>query len=108
MNLRKLINYVKGRIKSAMNKTIEAWVTGEIETEPSCTDRFFGRIEEAFDEYSDLGFESTFDNFKEYDENLHFSVRTLRDRGPGASEKKYGADICIIASIQDSEGNGDK
>src|SRR5262245_11127220 len=59
---------------------------GEIETEPSLTDRFLGGIDVAFEGDSRL-------------EGVTLRSRTMRPSGPHAPEAEFGADLAIILHV---------
>jgi len=58
-----------------------------METEPSITDRFLNELERIFEQQGEK-------------ENIVFRARTLRDRGPHASEHRFGADFCGVLDIR--------
>lgn len=74
-------------ISKAEEQAIEGIVESRTETEPSITDRFLARIEAVFEEHGEKN-------------GLRLRARTLRDRGPGAPERRFGADFCAVLDIR--------
>lgn len=74
-------------IERAVERTIADVAEGESENEADTTSRLASRIKDELNGL-DLG-----------DVRIHASVRTLQDRGPGAAEKRYGADLLIVLRI---------
>jgi hypothetical protein len=56
-----------------------------VEQEPHLTDRMLGQIEQAIDGYRSKG--------------VVWAAKTLTDHGPGAQERRYGADFIGVLSI---------
>jgi len=78
-----------GELISGAEKQITQQIAlGELDTETSITDRFMDRVRAVFEQHGRI-----------HDDGILFIVRTLRDRGTGAPEKKYGADICGILHV---------
>ena len=73
-------------IGQAEKEAIDSMKDGKIETEPSITDRLSEKIEQVFKQHVKKN-------------SITFDVRVLRDRGPGASERKYGADVCAVLNV---------
>ena len=87
---RGIVKYFVKLIKKAEENIIMKINDGRVETEPSVTDRFFQEVERVFEENGEKN-------------GICFRVRTLRDRGPNAPEKKFGADICGVLNVKLSE-----
>lgn len=73
-------------VESAEHVATRGLDEGRIETEPTLTDRFLGALEEAFGN----GIEA---------DGYFMRVRTLRDRGPNAPEREFGADIVSVLRV---------
>lgn len=84
-NYRGLVRAVARRISNAAEITVEDLERGDIQQEPSMTDRLLGGIRHAIDGYRSKG--------------VIWRAITLTDRGKGAQEKKYGADFAGVLSI---------
>ena len=76
-------------VESAEHTVTRGLGVGLIETEPSLTDRFLGALDNAF------GTEIESDGY-------YLSVRTLRDRGPNAPEREFGADVVSVLRVDTS------
>lgn len=72
-------------IAAATNRTVAALREGRIEQEPAMTDRMLGSIEEAINGRSIRG--------------IRWYAKTLKDRGPAAQEKTFGADFIGVLNI---------
>jgi hypothetical protein len=70
-------------ITKAERRTIDEMKNGEIETEPSATDRFLGKIKDVCEELVN-------------DYGVVFKARTLGDRGKDSPESEFGADFCGV------------
>lgn len=75
-------------VKKAEHKIIEEIKNGEVEDEPSITNRFIERTKTYLEESEG----------KLVKHNLH--IRTLLDRGPKAPEREFGADICGVLDVE--------
>ncbi len=73
-------------MQRAEDNIIQGIKDERIETEPSVTDRFLREIELIFEEHGER-------------ENIRFRARTLRDRGPNAPEREFGADFCGVLDV---------
>ena len=73
-------------VEAAENNAIRGLNKGHIETEPSLTDRFLGGLEVAFGNDT-CGLRS---------DHFDLQLRTLRDRGPNAPEREFGADLVCV------------
>jgi len=80
------VQRVVATLEAAEGMTIRSFQEGRIETEPTFTDRFLGAVEMAFGETVRV-------------RDYKFKARTLRDRGPGAPENEFGADLCGVLDI---------
>ncbi|MEZ2416210.1 hypothetical protein ACA086_14715 [Muriicola sp. E247] len=85
-----IIQEITNRIANSTEKVLDGRLKGEIETEPSFTDRLLARIETDFEKPL----------FADNQGDISISARTLRDRGRGSSEKKYGADIATVLDVE--------
>jgi len=74
-------------VSEAEGQVIEGIRGGAIETEPSATDRFLGTLELVTRQHVQ-------------ESGILFRARTLRDRGPKASEKEFGADFCGVLNVR--------
>jgi len=74
-------------VSRAEKRAIEGIKDGRTETEPSITDRFLNEVERSFEEY-------------EGPKDIVFRARTLRDMGPKAPEREFGADFCGVLDIR--------
>lgn len=81
------INSVRTAIEHASQITRNGLAAGEIETEPTFTDRMIG------------AFKTVVEANPEY-RGYKFGIRTLRDRGPGAAEHEFGADFCAVLKVE--------
>ncbi len=77
-------------IESAESIATRGLNEGLVATEPSLTDRLLGALEMAFES----GIES---------DGYHLNVRTLRDRGPNAPEREFGADLVSVLRVNIAE-----
>lgn len=68
---------------------LEQFKQGQIETEPSFTDRLIGSIDTAIKGI--------------FLEKYRLSIRTLRDRGPNSPEREFGADLASLLYIDTKE-----
>lgn len=84
-NYRGLVRAVARRINNAAEITVHDLDQGEIQQEPSMTDRLLGGIRNAIDGYRSKG--------------VTWRAITLTDRGRGAQERKYGADFAGVLSV---------
>ena len=84
-NYRGLVRSVARRISSAADITVRDLERGEIQQEPSMTDRLLGGIRNAIDGYRSKG--------------VTWRAITLTDRGRGAQETEYGADFAGVLSV---------
>jgi len=82
-----IVNHFGKLVSKAERLIIEGIEDGEIETEPSITDRFLGALKIIFDEHGQKG-------------NFTFKARVLRPMGHNAPERRFGADFCGILEIQ--------
>lgn len=82
-----IIDKLVSNISNSTFEVIESKEFGDIETEPSFTDRLVANIERDVN-----GNEETKGSIK-------IRVRTLKDRGPASAEKVYGADIATVIDI---------
>jgi hypothetical protein len=86
--------YVEGIVKrfgelieKAEKQIIEGISEERIETEEAVTNRFLEAVENVFRENGEH-------------EGFLFNTRTLKDKGPGAAERKYGADFLGILNVR--------
>lgn len=87
MVIKGIVKHFGKLIRKAEKNIIEKIDDGRLETEPSITERFLQEIERVFEEYGEHN-------------GIYFRARTLRDRGPNAPEKKFGADFCGILDVK--------
>jgi len=81
-----IIRQAANHLARAAHETVSALTEGRIEQEPAFTDRMLGRIEEAMADYRSKG--------------VHWSAKTLTDRGPGSQEREFGPDFAGVLDIQ--------
>src|SRR6266540_3571079 len=72
-------------VAEAVDRTVKSFADRAVEQEPAFTDRMLGRIEEAMS-----GFESR---------GVRWRAKTLTDHGPGAQEKRFGADFAGVLDV---------
>lgn len=72
-------------IGSAADRAVMDLRDGRVEQEPHLTDRMLGRIEQALDGYRAKG--------------VVWTAKTLTDHGPGAQERRYGADFIGVLNM---------
>lgn len=82
-----IIDQLLANISNSAYEVIESKEFGDVETEPSFTDRLVANIER------DVNRE------KKASGRIKVRVRTLKDRGPKSAEKKFGADIATVIDI---------
>lgn len=82
-----LIDRILADISISIGDTIEARELKKIETEPAFTDRLVANIERDINRPN------------RPEGKIKIDVRTLKDKGPGSAEKKYGADIATVLYI---------
>ena len=82
---RGLIRSSVRRIAAAADMTVEDLRRDLVEQEPQVTDRLLGRISRALEGYKLKG--------------VTWRAKTLTDRGPGAQERRYGADFVGVLDI---------
>jgi hypothetical protein len=87
MIIRRIVSRLGDLIEKAEKQTIEGIVEGRFETEPTITDRFLQAVEDLL--------KGQFEK-----EGIVFKTRTLKDRGPNSSEKKYGADCVGVLDVK--------
>ena len=85
--MKRLAEYFAGLVKQAELNILEKMEDGRIETETSITDRFLEELENIFEKSYPI-------------EGVKLRARTLRDRGPCAPERKYGADFIAVLDIK--------
>ena len=90
------LNDYKQIIKKSKEEILESYREGKISIENSITDRLLQNIEKSINSMS-----------AEYDD-FQISARTFSDKGEGSSEKKYGADFCIVLNCDTKEIKIDK
>jgi len=73
-------------VEATEHNAIRGLTEGAIETEPAFTDRLLGALEVAFE----AGLEC---------DGYTLRVRTLRDRGPDAPEREFGADLVSVLHV---------
>lgn len=73
------------RIAEAIDDSVDALNEGRIEQEPAMTDRMLGAIEHSLRDFQVKG--------------IRWKAKTLTDRGPGAQERRYGADFMGVLNI---------
>jgi hypothetical protein len=73
-------------IKRAEENIITKINDGRLQTEPSVTERLLQEIEDVFESYGTV-------------QGIRFRAPTLRDRGPNAPERTFGADFCGVLDI---------
>lgn len=78
-------------ISDAEESVISDYNNGEVETEPSFTDRFIGGVKHAWRSRDLVG------------QGYKIRVRTLRDRGPNAPENEFGCDFVTIIDVDTDE-----
>jgi hypothetical protein len=78
-------------VESAESLAVRGLRDGTIETEPTLTDRFLGALEQAI---TSEGLPMR---------GYRLSIRTLRDRGPGAPERQFGADLVAVFELDTPE-----
>jgi hypothetical protein len=78
-------------VESAERLAVRGLAAGTIQTEPTLTDRFLGALQQSI---SSQGLE-----MRGY--RLH--LRTLRDRGPHAPERLFGADVVTVFELKTPE-----
>jgi hypothetical protein len=78
---------VSRAIERAVGLTLSNASAGLSENETDMTSRLAARIEDSLN------------GLRIGRVRIHASVRTLQDRGPGAAEKRYGADLLIVLRI---------
>jgi len=74
-------------VESAERLAVRGLAQGTVETEPTLTDRFLGALEQSI---SSDGLEI---------HGYRLSLRTLRDRGPDAPERRFGADLVTVFEL---------
>jgi len=74
-------------VREAERKIIEEIENGEVEDEPSITNRFIEKVKTYFEL-----------EIKQIEHNLR--IRTLLDKGPKAPEREFGADICGVLNVK--------
>lgn len=77
-------------VEAAEHNVIRGLEDGLIETEPSLTDRLLGGLEVAFNS-PQRGLRA---------DRFDLKLRTLRDRGPNAPEREFGADLVWIFDVK--------
>ena len=82
---RHAVRAVGTRIADAINGAVSDLREGRVEHEPAMTDRMLGAIGQSL-----RGFEV---------KGIHWSAKTLTDRGPNSQEKEYGADFIGVLNI---------
>jgi hypothetical protein len=82
---RELLDSVEAAVAGAVRVTLSEVQSDEAETEPSVTDRLAARIKDRLALIP----------------GVDASVRTLRDRGRGAAEKEFGADLLVVVKVHD-------
>lgn len=87
MIIKGIVKHFGELIKKAEESIREKMDNGLLDTESSITDRFLQGIESIFDEYGKRN-------------GIYFRARSLRDRGPNAPEKKFGADFCGVLDVR--------
>lgn len=77
-----LISRAVNAVSISVQDIVSEIASGEVETETSATDRLVSSLKRSINgaEHGDV----------------QLFARTLRDRGPGAPEKEFGADLCIV------------
>lgn len=85
-----VISQITDRISTSVDRVLEAREKGRIESEPSLTDRLLANIERDCEGLK----------FPLINETLSLQARTLKDRGPGAAENTYGADVATVLNIK--------
>lgn len=85
--MKRLVEYFGSLVKQAELRILEKINDGRVQTETSITDRFLEEIENIFEKSYSI-------------EGVKLKVRTLRDRGPNAPEKRYGADFVAVLNIK--------
>ena len=70
----------------AVDRTLEDLRSKRLEQEPAFTDRLLARLEDQFDGTKIDG--------------IAWRAKTFTDRGPGAQEKRFGADFCGVLNIK--------
>lgn len=83
-------------IKKSKEEIIDSYKKGKIEIENSITDRLLQNIEKAVN------------NMRLEHEDFEISARTFSDKGEGSSEKKYGADFCVVLNCDTKKIKIDK
>ena len=76
-----------GAVESAERLAVLGLTDGTVETEPTLTDRFLGGLQHAV---SNDGLRM---------QGYRMRLRTLRDRGPNAPEREFGADLASISTV---------
>jgi len=87
MVIKGIVKHFGELIKKAEESIREKMDNGLLDTESSITERFLQGIESIFDEYGKRN-------------GIYFRARSLRDRGPNAPEKKFGADFCGVLDVR--------
>jgi hypothetical protein len=82
----RMIRRVASRISKAAELAGNDLSENLVEQEPHFTDRLLGRIAQSIDGYKTKG--------------VTWKAKTLTDRGPGAQEKRYGADFIGVLNIE--------
>jgi hypothetical protein len=85
-----VIERLTNKISKSVDRVINNLKRFEIETEPNITDRLLANLERDFEQDDELA------NVKR---NIVLRTRTLKDKGPKAAERIYGADLATLLDI---------
>lgn len=84
-----VIDRLTNKISKSVDRVISSMERKDIQTEPNVTDRLLANIERDFEASGEM----------DINRNIKLRARTLKDRGPNASEKIYGADLATLLDI---------
>lgn len=88
---RMLARAVRHTVREAVQRAIDITIAdrhaGRTENEPTFSAQLAARLQDGLNQIDVDGY------------HIYVSIRTVQDRGPGASEKRYGTDLVIVLRI---------
>jgi len=87
---RGIISRIGALVKQAVDRTQQRMIEGDVEDEPTLTGSFVENLRRIFEDVPIIN-------------NYDLRIRVLRGIGREAPENKFGADICVIFSVNEDD-----